>query len=137
MNLRLQSFLEKRAADLEDIMNTAGKSVSPVADAVGLDNLSDTQKGIALAALLAAPAVTAVTSNRGTANGALQGAITSGGALVGYNGGKMLANQLDKTNLEDYLGSGAMNVLKAMAMGGGAVAGGYAGNKAGERLWLG
>ena len=135
--MSLQSFLEKRAADLEDILDSTGKTISPVADAVGLDNLSDTQKGIALTALLAAPAVTAVTSNRGAANGALQGAITSGGALVGYNGGKMLAKQLDKTNLEDYLGSGAMNVLKAMAMGGGAVAGGYAGNKAGERLWLG
>lgn len=133
----LQSFLVKRAADLEDILDRTGETISPVADAVGLDNLSDTQKGIALAALLAAPAVTAATSNRGAANGALQGAITSGGALVGYNGGKMLAKQLDKTNLEDYLGSGAMNVLKAMAMGGGAVAGGYAGNKAGERLWLG
>lgn len=135
--MSLQSFLEKRAADLEDILGRTGETISPVADAVGLDNLSDTQKGIALAALLAAPAVTAATSNRGAANGALQGAITSGGALVGYNGGKMLAKQLDKTNLEDYLGSGAMNVLKAMAMGGGAVAGGYAGNKAGERLWLG
>jgi hypothetical protein len=137
MNLKLQSFLVKRAADLEDILDNTGKTISPVADAVGMDNLSNTQKGIALAALLAAPAVTAATSNRGAANGALQGAITSGGALVGYNGGKMLAEQLDKTNLEDYLGSGAMNVLKAMAMGGGAVAGGYAGNKAGERLWLG
>lgn len=135
--MSLQSFLVKRAADLEDILDRTGETISPVADAVGLDNLSDTQKGIALAALLAAPAVTAATSNRGAANGALQGAITSGGALVGYNGGKMLAKQLDKTNLEDYLGSGAMNVLKAMAMGGGAVAGGYAGNKAGERLWLG
>lgn len=135
--MSLQSFLEKRAADLEDILDRTGETISPVADAVGLDNLSDTQKGIALTALLAAPAITAATSNRGAANGALQGAITSGGALVGYNGGKMLAKQLDKTNLEDYLGSGAMNVLKAMAMGGGAVAGGYAGNKAGERLWLG
>lgn len=135
--MSIQSFLVKRAADLEDILDRTGETISPVADAVGLDNLSDTQKGIALAALLAAPAVTAATSNRGAANGALQGAITSGGALVGYNGGKMLAKQLDKTNLEDYLGSGAMNVLKAMAMGGGAVAGGYAGNKAGERLWLG
>ena len=135
--MSLQSFLEKRAADLEDILESTGKTISPVADAVGMDNLSDTQKGIALAALLSAPAVTAATSNRGAANGALQGAITSGGALVGYNGGKMLAKQLDKTNLEDYLGSGAMNVLKAMAMGGGAVAGGYVGNKAGERLWLG
>lgn len=135
--MSLQSFLEKRAADLEDILDSTGKTISPVADAAGLDNLSDTQKGIALAALLAAPAVAAATSNRGAANGALQGAITSGGALVGYNGGKMLAKQLDKTNLEDYLGSGAMSVLKAMAMGGGAVAGGYAGNKAGERLWLG
>lgn len=135
--MSLQSFLEKRAADLEDILDRTGETISPVADAVGLDNLSDTQKGIALTALLAAPAITAATSNRGAANGALQGAITSGGALVGYNGGKILAKQLDKTNLEDYLGSGAMNVLKAMAMGGGAVAGGYAGNKAGERLWLG
>ena len=45
--MSLQSFLEKRAADLEDILDRTGETISPVADAVGLDNLSDTQKGIA------------------------------------------------------------------------------------------
>lgn len=135
-NYGLQEFF-KQAANLEDIAETVGDTISPVADKVGLDNLSDAQKGLALAALLAAPAVGAVTSNRGAANGALQGAITSTGALAGYNAGRLAGDQIDKTNMDKYLGKGGVTALKALAMLGGTAAGGYAGHKAGERLWLG
>lgn len=135
-NYVLQAFF-KQAANLEDIAETVGETISPVSDKLGMDNLSDSQKGLAAAALLAAPAIGAVTSNRGAANGALQGAITSTGALAGYNAGRLAGEQLDKANMDKYIGSGGLTALKALAMLGGTAAGGYAGHKAGERLWLG
>lgn len=136
-NNALFNLLIKQAANAEDILGSAGDITSPVLDKLGLDNLSDTGKGVALAAMLAAPAANAVASNRGAANGALQGAVTTGGALAGYNAGRLLADQMENADLDDYLGKGGLQALKYLAMGGGAAAGGYAGHKAGERLWLG
>ena len=134
--LALSSII-KAAADLTDILERTGEIVGPAADAVGLDDLSDAQKGLAAAALLAAPAVGAAASRRGPGNGALQGTLTAGGALAGYNAGKLASEKLDDTNLDDYLGKPGLQVLKALAHIGGTAAGGYGGFKAGERLWLG
>lgn len=131
------SSIIKAAADLTDILERTGEIVGPAADAVGLDDLSDVQKGMAAAALLAAPAVGAAASRRGPGNGALQGTLTAGGALAGYNAGKLASEKLDDTNLDDYLGKPGLQVLKAIAQIGGTAAGGYGGFKAGERLWLG
>lgn len=131
------SSIIKAAADLTDILERTGEIVGPAADAVGLDDLSDAQKGMAAAALLAAPAVGAAASRRGPGNGALQGTLTAGGALAGYNAGKLASEKLDDTNLDAYLGKPGLQVLKAFAQIGGTAAGGYGGFKAGERLWLG
>ena len=79
----------------------------------------------------------AAASRRGPGNGALQGTLTAGGALAGYNAGKLASEKLDDTNLDAYLGKPGLQVLKAIAQIGGTAAGGYGGFKAGERLWLG
>ena len=101
------SSLIKAAADLTDILERTGEIVGAAA------------------------------SRRGPGNGALQGTLTAGGALAGYNAGKLASEKLDDTNLDDYLGKPGLQVLKALAQIGGTAVGGYGGFKAGERLWLG